>query len=127
MSICFPKERILHGIFIFFRGDSVYEKKRCIQFGSCCHVFGSGIVLPQIMKSIPLSSKSGYKIIPMHIPVLLCGYLWILLWAFCRLYSSFAGKSHNNNASYVPVAISMAFELAAYGLVAGLMYKATSN
>lgn len=87
-------------------------------------------VLPQIMKSIPffVSANLGTKILPMHIPVLLCGFI-------CGYYYGLSvGFIAPLLASLIttmppmyPVAISMAFELATYGLVAGLMYKATSK
>ena len=59
-----------------------------------------GIVLPFFIGQIPAIGK---MLLPMHIPVLLCG----LLFGFPVMY---------------PNAIGMAFELAVYGLVIGYLY-----
>ena len=81
-----------------------------------------GQVLPFITMQIPTIGKA---LCPMHIPVLLCGFICgpaygaavgficplmrSLLFAFPPMY---------------PNAVGMAFELLAYGLIAGLMAKA---
>ena len=59
------------------------------------------LMLPFLTGQIP---QIGSMLSPMHIPVLLCGFVCGWPW--------------------YPTALCMAFELAAYGAVAGLMYRA---
>lgn len=78
-----------------------------------------GIVLPFLTGQIP---QVGNMLLPMHIPVLLCGFI--------------CGWQHGALVGFVtpllrytlfgmppmPVGIAMAFELAAYGLIVGFLY-----
>ena len=64
------------------------------------------LVLPFLTGQIP---QIGSMLSPMHIPVLLCGFVCGWPWAMPPMY---------------PTALCMAFELATYGVVAGLMYRA---
>lgn len=79
------------------------------------------LVLPFITAQIP---EIGRKLSPMHIPVLLCGFLcgwpWGLAVGFVAplLRSVLFGMP-----AMVPGAVAMAFELAVYGCVSGLLYK----
>ena len=78
-------------------------------------------VLPFFTGQIP---ENGSMLLPMHIPVLLCGFIcgapWGLLVGFIApLLRSFV----LGMPPLFPTAICMAFELAAYGFVAGLMHK----
>ena len=79
-----------------------------------------GFVLPFLTGQIP---QIGSMLLPMHIPVLLCGFICGPLWGFavgaiCPIFRSLM-------LSMPPMmtAIPMAFELAAYGLISGLMHK----
>ena len=80
-----------------------------------------GLVLPFFTGQIPAVGK---MLLPMHIPVLLCGLIcgwqWGLLVGFVTplLRSVLFGMP-----PMVPTALAMAFELAAYGAVAGLCYS----
>ena len=66
----------------------------------------------------------GQALCPMHIPVLLCGFLCGWQWGLAvgvtapLLRSLLFGMP-----PMYPVAAAMAFELAAYGLFAGLLYR----
>lgn len=77
-------------------------------------------VLPVITGSVP---AIGNMLCPMHIPVLLCGFLcgwpWGLVVGFIAplLRSVAFGMP-----PLFPTAIAMAFELAAYGALTGLLY-----
>lgn len=80
-----------------------------------------GLVLPFFTGQIP---EIGSMLLPMHIPVLLCGMIvggpWGLLIGFlCPLLRS---ALFSMPPPY-PTAVSMAFELAAYGLISGLFYR----
>lgn len=80
-----------------------------------------GFVLPFLTGQIP---QVGSMLLPMHIPILLCGFICGPFWGFavgaiCPIFRSLL-------LSMPPMmaAIPMAFELAVYGLVCGLMHKA---
>ncbi|MCR5565932.1 MAG: ECF transporter S component [Clostridiales bacterium] len=79
------------------------------------------LVLPFLTGQIP---QIGSALCPMHIPVLLCGFLcgwpWGLAVGFIAplLRSVVFGMP-----PMVPGAIAMAFELATYGAVAGFLYR----
>lgn len=78
-------------------------------------------VLPFFTGQIP---QIGAMLCPMHLPVLLCGFVcgwpWGLVVGFSAplLRSLILGMP-----PFFPTAFCMAFELAAYGAVAGLMYR----
>lgn len=80
------------------------------------------VVLPFLTGQIP---EFGNMLCPMHIPVLLCGFVCSAPWGMAvgaaapLIRSMLFGKP-----MLFPSAVSMAFELAVYGLVAGLLYRA---
>ncbi len=83
-------------------------------------LFALGIVLPFATGQIP---EVGNLLLPMHIPVLLCGFI-------CGAkYGAAVGALLPLMRSLMfgrpllfPNAVAMAFELMTYGLVAGLIY-----
>lgn len=83
------------------------------------------LVLPFLTGQIP---QVGKMLCPMHFPVLLCGFFcgqWFgALVGLCAplLRSFLFGVPH-----LVPDAVAMCFELAAYGAVAGLLYRRLPN
>lgn len=78
-----------------------------------------GIVLPFLTGQIP---QVGNMLLPMHIPVLLCGL--ICGWQYGGLVGFVTPllRSALFMAPPMPGAVAMAFELAAYGLLAGFFY-----
>ena len=79
-------------------------------------------VLPFLTGQIP---EIGAMLCPMHIPVLLCGFICGWPWGLAvgciaPILRSFLTGGF---PPMFPTAICMAFELAAYGAVAGLMHK----
>lgn len=80
-----------------------------------------GLVLPFLTGQIP---QIGNMLLPMHIPVLLCGLIcgWqyggIVGLILPLLRSALFGAP-----VFFPAATAMAFELMTYGLVAGLLYS----
>lgn len=80
-----------------------------------------GLVLPFLTGQI---QQIGNMLLPMHLPVLLCGFVcgwpWgLLVGAVMPILRSVLFTM----PPMFPVAIAMAFELAAYGCFTGLMYK----
>lgn len=81
-----------------------------------------GFLLPFLTGQI---AQIGSMLSPMHIPVLLCGFVcgpfWgLLVGAVTPLLRSLT----LGMPPLMPVAVAMAFEMAAYGLAAGLLYRA---
>ena len=80
------------------------------------------LVLPIITGGIPTISN---MLLPMHIPVLLCGL--ICGWQYGLVIGFVAPLLRSvlfGMPPMYPVALAMAFELAAYGLIIGLVYAA---
>ena len=79
------------------------------------------LVLPMITGGIP---TIGNMLLPMHISVLLCGLL--CGWQYGLVIGFVAPLLRSvlfGMPPMYPVAIAMAFELAAYGLIIGLVYR----
>ena len=78
-------------------------------------------VLPYITGNIP---EIGRMLSPMHIPVLLCGFICGWQWGMCVGFISPLLRSVLvSMPALYPDAIGMAFELATYGLMAGILYR----
>lgn len=80
------------------------------------------LVLPFVTGGIP---TIGNMLLPMHIPVLLCGLL--CGWPYGLVIGFVAPLLRSvlfGMPPIYPVALAMAFELAAYGLIIGLVYTA---
>lgn len=79
------------------------------------------IVLPFLTGQIP---EIGSMLCPMHIPVLLCGFLCGWPWGLAVGFIAPLLRSVLFGAPPMfPVAVAMAFELAVYGALAGLLYR----
>lgn len=77
-------------------------------------------LLPYLIGQIP---DIGRALSPMHIPVLICGFICggpygLIVGFIAPLLSSIDGTP-----PIFPTGTAMAFELAAYGLASGLLYK----
>lgn len=81
---------------------------------------GLALVLPFLTGQIP---EIGGMLCPMHFPVLLCGF--ICGWQFGFVVGAIAPLLRHLLFGMPPLmtAIPMAFELAAYGFVCGILYK----
>ncbi len=79
------------------------------------------LVLPFLIGQIP---QIGQALSPMHIPVLLCGFL--CGWPYGLVVGFIAPLLRSvlfGMPAMMPGAVSMAFELATYGCLTGLLYK----
>ena len=78
------------------------------------------MLLPFLTGQIP---QIGSMLSPMHIPVLLCGF--ICGWKYGLLVGAIAPIMRHLlfGMPPLPTAIAMAFELAAYGLAVGILYQ----
>lgn len=80
-----------------------------------------GIILPFITMQIP---RIGNMLLPMHIPVLLCGFICGAPYGFIvGLITPLLRSVLIGMPLMVPMAVCMAPELAVYGLVTGLLYE----
>ena len=80
------------------------------------------LVLPFLTGQIP---ETGKALSPMHIPVFLCGFL--CGWPWAPAVGALAPILRSllfGMPKIYPDAVCMMFELATYGLVAGILYKA---
>ncbi len=78
------------------------------------------LVLPFLTGQIP---EIGSMLLPMHIPVLLCGFLCGGGWGAAVGFTAPLLRHLLFGMPPMPGCISMAFELATYGLVVGLLHK----
>lgn len=86
-----------------------------------------GLIVPQVFHLIPFVGavpNLGGVFLPMHIPVLLCGFLcgW-KYGAACGAIVPLLSSVVTGMPVLWPQGVSMVFELAAYGLVTGLLYR----
>ena len=80
-----------------------------------------GLILPFFTGQI---QAIGNKLLPMHIPVLICGFL--LGWKYGMVVGFTVPLLRSvlfGMPPMFPIAIAMSFELATYGLMTGLLYK----
>jgi thiamine transporter ThiT len=79
------------------------------------------MVLPFLTGQIPQIGKS---LCPMHIPALLCGFLCGWPWGLAvGLIAPLLRSVTFGMPAMFPDAVVIAFELAAYGAVAGILYR----
>ncbi len=84
-----------------------------------------GITLPYLFHGIP---RSGMIFLPMHLPVLLCGLLAGPVWGLlCGLITPLLSSLMTGMPPAGPILYSMIFELAVYGLLAGLAFRFIST
>lgn len=77
--------------------------------------------MPFLTGQIP---EIGSMLCPMHIPVLLCGFICGWNWGLAVGFIAPLFRSIVLGMPYLfPTAVCMAFELAAYGAVAGIMHR----
>lgn len=80
-----------------------------------------GLILPFFTAQIP---SIGRQLLPMHIPVLICGF--VLGWPYGLIVGFIVPLLRSmlfTMPPMYPTAVAMAFELAVYGLMSGLLYK----
>lgn len=95
------------------------QNTRKLAYSAVCVALA--MVLPFLTAQIPQVASA---LCPMHIPVLLCGFIVGPVWGLAVGFISPLLRSVLFGIPVMyPGAVSMAFELCAYGLVSGVMYK----
>lgn len=78
-------------------------------------------IMPFLTGQIP---EIGSMLCPLHIPVLLCGFICGWPWGLAvGIIAPLFRSLTLGMPPFFPTAVCMSFELAAYGAVAGLMHK----
>lgn len=81
-----------------------------------------GILLPMLIGHI---IPMGYILLPMHIPVLLCGFICGGPWGLAvGVVTPLLSSAITGMPPMYPTALAIALELGAYGLLAGVFYRA---
>ena len=97
------------------------KKNHIMRLSLSAMLLAIGLVLPFLTGQIP---EIGSMLLPLHLPALICGFVcgwqWGLAVGFVLplLRSVLFGMP-----PMMPTALAMAFELAAYGAAAGLLYR----
>ena len=97
------------------------KKNHIMRLSLSAMLLAVGLVLPFLTGQIP---EIGSMLLPLHLPALVCGFVcgwqWGLAVGFVLpvLRSVLFGMP-----PMIPTALCMAFELAAYGAAAGLLYR----
>lgn len=85
---------------------------------------GLGVLIPQAFHSI----GAGPVFLPMHIPVLLAGFLaGPVTGLYAGILTPILSHLFTGMPPVVPMLPIMVFELATYGLIAGLLYNRAGN
>lgn len=78
-------------------------------------------VMPFLTGQVP---QIGSMLCPMHIPIILCGFVCGAPWGLVVGFVAPLIRSLTlGMPSLYPVAFAMAFELAAYGFISGILYR----
>lgn len=109
------------GAFCITKGNSMRKKNKLLKMTLAALFLALAYVMPFLTGQIP---EIGSMLCPMHIPVLLCGFICGWPWGLAvGLIAPIFRSLTLGMPPLFPTALCMAFELAAYGLVAGLMHK----
>ncbi|MGN1118092.1 MAG: ECF transporter S component [Acutalibacteraceae bacterium] len=97
------------------------KKKNLINMALAAMFLALALVLPFVTAGIP---QIGNALCPMHIPVLLCGFVCGPWYAMgIGFISPLLRFALFGMPPIMPMGIAMCFELAAYGLASGLLYR----
>lgn len=100
----------------------IIEKKNNPQNIALAAMFlAAAYVLPFLTGQVP---QIGKMLCPMHIPVILCGFVCGAPWGLTVGFVAPLLRSLTLGVpALFPQAVAMAFELAVYGLISGMLYR----
>lgn len=98
------------------------SKKQILKMVLAALFMALAYVMPFLTGQIP---EIGSMLCPMHIPVLLCGFICGWPWGIAvgAIVPVFRSLTMGGMPPLFPTALAMTFELAAYGAAAGLLHK----
>ncbi len=97
------------------------KQKQLINLALAAMFLALAYVMPFLTGQIP---QVGAMLCPMHIPVILCGFVCGGPWGLAVGFVAPLLRSLTLNMPVMfPNALAMAFELATYGLVSGILYR----
>jgi len=106
-------------IYTFKGGLFINNRVRNLVFGALCTAVG--VFLPSIFH---MFGWSGAVFLPMHIPVLICGFLCGFPYGgLCRILVPFLSSIITGMPPLFPVDTAMMLELCTYGILTGLLYE----
>ncbi len=107
--------------FLYGKDTSMKNQKTVLNISLSGMFLALAYVMPFLTGQIP---EIGSMLCPMHIPVLLCGFVCGAPYGlFVGLAAPILRSLTLGMPPLFPTATAMAFELAVYGLIAGLLYK----
>jgi len=97
------------------------EHKKLLKMILAALFLALAYVLPYLTGQIP---EIGSMLCPMHLPILLCGFICGWQWGLAIGFAAPLFRSLTlGMPPFFPTAICMAFELAAYGAISGIMHR----
>lgn len=97
------------------------KQKNSVNLAVASMFLALAFVLPFLTGQIP---QIGAKLCPMHIPVIMCGFVCGAPWGLAVGFIAPLLRSFILGApTLFPKAVAMAFELATYGLMSGFLYR----
>lgn len=103
----------------------LFKENKILLITTTAMLVAIGVLLPQVFHSIP---NAGTLISPMHLPVLLCGLICGgLMGGLCGLLTPILSCLIFGMPPFPNYLVPMAFELTAYGLLAGIFMEVFSN
>ncbi len=118
MKACEAPVEAAHA-FCVEKGATMNKNVRNLVFAALC--LALCMVLPLLTGQIP---QIGSMLCPMHIPVLLCGFICGWPWGLAvGAIAPIMRALIFGMPPLFPTAAAMAFELATYGAISGLMYR----
>ncbi len=113
-------EKNIFMVFLFYGGNYMKNSKT-YKITLSALFLALGIVMPFFTAQIP---SIGSQLLPMHIPVLLCGFvLGGPYGAIIGFITPLLRSALFSMPPMFPTAICMAFELAVYGFMSGYLYR----
>ena len=110
-------------LFLFMKGKMILmiRREKLLKMILAALFLALAYVMPFLTGQIP---EIGAMLCPLHIPVLLCGFICGWSWGLTVGFIAPLFRSLTlGMPPLFPTAVCMAVELAAYGLIVGLMHK----
>ena len=103
------------------KGNSMRKQNGLLRLALAAMFLALAFVMPFLTGQIP---QIGSMLCPMHIPVILCGFICGGPWGLAVGFIAPLLRSFTlGMPPMYPTAFAMAFELAVYGLVSGVLYR----